>query len=138
MLVTFTNDLVPLVLADDANLQGGGKVAFTLRDFAFDSGVMIQPCYGAATPFKAPTGNVDRKLSFVGTQSLATPQDVLVFLSALSDQINQVGNLVLQEGAKKLTFPSAILKAARREPGESVGTRIAVFYQFEMTNLTIA
>lgn len=136
MLATFTTNLIPVVLSDDANQQGGGKIAFVLQDFSFDSGVMIQPCYGAAAPFKTPTGNTDRKLAFIGTRTLASNAAVLEFLKTLSGMVNLSGTLVLKEGASTLTGANAILKSARRDSGQSVGARIAIQYQFEITTLT--
>ena len=138
MLVQFTVGSTATTLADDINAQSGGKIAFNLSEFTLDSAVMIDTqMFQAATAFKAAKGNIDGKVRFQGSATLASRAAVLTFLATLAALVNSTGSLTFVEGAVTLTLAGAILKSARWA-GSSTGTRVSIDYAFEFTTATAA
>jgi hypothetical protein len=126
---------VTTTLADDTNSQAGGKLAFTLGDFTFDSIAQVNPLFRGARPFKAARGNVDTKLAFSGAVSLTSRGAVLTFLKTLQTLVNTACTLTLVDGAVTMTCANAILKSARRDPSLGVGVRIGIQYHFEIDTI---
>jgi hypothetical protein len=136
MLCTFLVASTTTVLGDDRNFATGGVFAFRWENWSVDGLLHKEPLYGAAAPFKAGAGNLDRVIGFrIGT-SLASVAAVAAFLKTVDARVLSQGTLVLQPDATALgvmTYALAILKSAKlvASADESTGMRVTISYSFE-------
>ncbi len=133
MLVKFGNT----TLGDDANQDGGGKLAVLLDEFAAESRVQVSPLFRGPVPFKAARANVDGKLSFTVGRTFADRELLLEFMVALFALMNTTDDLTFQEGATTLKCAGAILHGFARDRSSSVGVRLGVAYKFEITSVPV-
>lgn len=144
MLATFQVGNVTTTLGDDANLAALGKLSFTWEEWSAAAGLQKEPtaaALGGGSVYKGVLGNVDRMLGFRIARTLDSLAAQVTFLKTLDGLVGSTGKLVLQPDGKNaaaLTYPNAILIAARLVPGGETtrGKFITISYKFECQTLS--
>lgn len=119
-------------LGDDAN-----KYGIVIERIGGISLEQAEPLAGAAVQALFARGNVLGDLVFRSAKSYTDYATTFTQFKTEYGRLNQVGSLVLTEGASTSTFANAICKGVERIfDDKHGGTRMGIRYTFQITTIT--